>query len=157
VKRIFVCPGNCKGCKLTISECPSRGMLQQESGIRDLVKIFAEALQPQLDQMLLEKISPESIVESFESDIFRLAQSLELIEEVGGKKMGRALVEKEIKKLIPAIEFGERNSKIKKQFSMAIRNIALKILEIKRRACQGKGIACERCYMYNACLQRIEE
>ena len=154
---IFICPGNCKRCNLTSLECPSRGTLQQESGFRDLVGMITKALEPKFEHMLLEEISPESIVAAFESELFRLAQSLELIEEVGGKKVTKSLVEKEIKKLIPAYEWGERNPEIKKKYAVAIRAIAAKILEIKKRACCNKGVACEDCFMGNACLQKIEE
>jgi hypothetical protein len=155
VSKIIVCPGNCGCCNLK-SECPLSGMMDQSLSADNLAKAIAESLRPQMEQIYIEKISPESIVRAFESELFHLAQSLELIEGTGGEKMTRSLVEEKIRKLIPAIEWGERNPTIKKKYSNAIRIIAIRIMQIKKRLCANKGSQCKACYMSGACLQEVE-
>jgi hypothetical protein len=111
-------------------------------------------IKEKVERALLDKITPELIMEEFGSQIFQLAQYQEIVEGVGEKELGLPELTKEILKFLPADDW--RTQRVMRDKLEAVaRAIAAKLIETRRRACREQGAACFKCYMQNACLQLI--
>ena len=152
---IFICPGKCERCVLTSAECPSRGELDPEalSIEMGMENFMSEVIIPRMKQSILERISPETIVGIHEAELFRLAQYCEIIEQAGEKEITCQELERRILALTPVGQLSSCSQTIKEKIIASVKIIASKLMEIKRRACRNQGIACEKCYMRNVCLQ----
>jgi len=121
-----------------------------------VIKILKK-MQMDLENVLLRKISPEAIAKAHGSDLFRLLQSCEIEEEIGGSKVTAEKLKEEIMRLVPIFDWDGMDAAIRAKFDTAVMTIAAKLMEIKQWACRDQGSACRACYLQDACLQCLQQ
>jgi len=149
---IIELPEKCKSCERK-EICPIVRLFGP--GLGDLKgrggRVIIDSLGSKFEQTLLEKISPEIILQHFGSAIFRLAQSWEIFEDMGEGKTEEEMLDG-ILAVIPIKEITRGNPRAEDKLLEVINGIFIKLLKIKERACQNQG-RCDECFMTEVCLQ----